>query len=71
MYNYEPLTKETVDSNGNKQINCILHGTEECRGIHKTKGCTNCPVFSAILTQLRIFEQVYIEGEEDEETNQR
>lgn len=61
MSTYEPLTKKVIDNTGNQIVFCRLHGTNECL-IHKPSGCYNCPIFRAILTQLNIFEEVYLEG---------
>lgn len=62
---YEPLTKIITDENGEKTAVCRLYGTNECL-IHKPIGCFNCPVFKAIVTQLNTFEQIYLEGGDDE-----
>lgn len=62
---YEPLTKKITDANGNKKVVCRLHGTEKCQ-IHKPDCCINCPVLQAILIQLNTFEEIYMEGDNDE-----
>lgn len=61
---YEPLTKIIADDKGNQIVACRLDGTNECL-IHKPNGCTNCPMFKAILTQLNTFEGIYMESDED------
>ena len=54
---YEPLTKKITDDKGNQVVVCRLHGTNECL-IHKPNGCSNCPIFQAMLTQLNTFEEI-------------
>ena len=61
---YEPLTKKITDGDGNQMVVCRLHCTDECH-IHKPNGCSNCPMFQAILTQLNTFEEIYMEGDKD------
>lgn len=61
---YEPLTKKVSDIDGNVKIVCRYCGTSTCH-IHKPSGCSSCPVFNAILTQLNMFEEIY--QEEDDE----
>ncbi len=61
---YEPLTKKITDDKGNQMVVCRLNGTNKCL-IHKPNGCSNCPIFQAILTQLNIFEEIYLESDND------
>lgn len=60
MSTYTQLTKKLTDENNNQMVVCSQHGTEKCH-IHTPSGCTNCPVFQAILRQLNAFEEVYME----------
>lgn len=60
MDTYEPLTKLQTDDNGNQMVVCRWQGTEQCQ-IHKPGGCSNCPIFKAILKTLNAFEDVYKE----------
>lgn len=64
MSTYEPLTKIAADDKGNQMVVCRLYGTDVCQ-IHKPNGCNNCPMFVAILNQLRIFEEIYQEGDNE------
>jgi len=64
MNTYEPLTKTTT-KDGVETVVCRFDGTNVCQAIHKPNGCKNCPVLAAILKQLNVFEQIYME-EEDE-----
>jgi hypothetical protein len=63
---YKPLTKAITDERGRETAVCILYGTEQCRKIHTSKGCEGCPVFEAILTQLRTFEEIYLGTEKED-----
>lgn len=61
MTNYKPLTKIVEDSDGNQAIACIYHGTKQCDQIRKDKGCYDCRMMVAMLTQLHTFEEIYME----------
>lgn len=60
--NYVELTKEIEDKDKGNIVVCVGYGTHMCR-IHKdgTRDCASCPVFEAILNQLRCFESIMIE----------
>lgn len=68
MTTYQPLTKIITDDKGKEVVTCRYYGTSECRNIH-TSGCNNCPMLGAILNQLNMFEQIYME--EDDGKKQR
>lgn len=54
---YKRLTKRVTTSDGTKCVTCSYINTNLCKG-----HCDgNCPVFVAILNQLCVFEDVYIE----------
>ncbi len=61
MGEYKPLTKIITDEKGNQMIACRYYGTEECRKIHTPNRCSDCPVLAAILNQLHVFEEIYME----------
>lgn len=61
MITYEPLTKVETNSNGKGKVVCRFSDTDACRLIHKPNGCSNCPIFAAILQQLNVFEKIYME----------
>ena len=63
MLKYSPLTKIITDKGGKENIACQFYGTEKCRDINIVSGCMNCPMMSAILNQLHIFEKIYMENE--------
>ena len=57
---YSTLTKVSKDNEGNEAVACINFGTEKCL-IHSAGGCEKCPMFAAILNQLRAFEEILVE----------
>ncbi len=61
MTDYEPLTKTVRNQNGDEDVVCRFAGTNKCQLIHTPSGCTDCPVFKAILRMLNEFETIYIE----------
>ncbi len=63
--NYDPLTKIIIGQDGREYVTCSMYGTEKCRLIHTSQGCIDCPVMAAILNQLHIFEEIYMEGTND------
>lgn len=65
MSKYEPLTKKITDDKGKQLVVCRLYGTNECH-IHKPNGCNNCPMITAIITQLNAFEEIYQEDNYEE-----
>lgn len=65
MTNYKPLTKIIKTDDGVEKVACRFYGTEQCRSIH-TNGCVGCPVMAAILNQLHIFEEIYMERDANE-----
>ena len=67
IMDYIPLTKKTLDETNNDTIECSFKGTDKCQ-IHSEQGCTNCPVFKAILAHLNAFETIYLEKEDEEMT---
>lgn len=59
---YTPLTKKELSEGGSETIACSFSGTAVCRAIHNTGKCDiDCPIFRAILTQLNVFETIYME----------
>lgn len=66
MTTYEPLTKKIIDENGNPMVVCRLYGTEKCRNIHTPNPCAGCPMVAKIMAQLNVFEEVYMEIDDDD-----
>lgn len=62
MTTYEPLTKKIIGENGQQIVVCRYYGTDTCRNIHTPNECNHCPMMTAILKQLNIFEEVYLDG---------
>lgn len=65
-YIYVPITKKVIDEKNNEHVKCAFEGTSKCQ-IHNESGCTNCPVFKAILTHLNAFENIYLSDDDEEE----
>lgn len=64
---YEPLTKKIIDENGQQIVACRYYGTDKCREIHKKPNeCNYCPMMEAMLNQLNVFEEIYLESLEGE-----
>lgn len=60
---YEPLTKKIIDKKGQQIVVCRYYGTSKCREIHTAPDkCNCCPMMAAILEQLNVFEEIYLEG---------
>lgn len=66
MTEYRPLTKIITTDDGKEMVACQLYGTDKCRSIHTPTGCCGCPMMAAILNQLHIFEEIYLEEENSE-----
>lgn len=64
---YTRLTKIIKDCNGNDVVVCSFYGTEKCP-IHID--CGKCEMTAAIFAQLNAFENIYLEGlDENSERN--
>ena len=57
---YYTLTKMVKDEDGNEVVACVNYDTEKCL-IHSAGGCEKCPMFAAILNQLRAFEEILVD----------
>jgi len=57
MIEYKSLTK-IVTVNGLQHVACAKSGTNECPIHNGVAHCGECPVFAAILNQLRAFEEI-------------
>lgn len=68
MTTYKPLTKKIIGENGQQIVVCRYYGTDMCRKIHTPNECNCCPMIAAILEQLNIFEEVYLDGVQGEST---
>jgi hypothetical protein len=67
---YKPLTKKIIDNKGQQIVVCQYYGTKKCREIHNAPNeCNSCPMIAAILSQLNVFEEIYLENTTEEEQN--
>lgn len=69
MITYKPLTKKIINQDGQQVVVCKYYGTDECRKIHKNSdGCNGCPMMAAVLNQLNVFEEIYLEEGDKNDT---
>lgn len=62
MTTYKPLTKKIINDDGQEIVVCKYYGNEDiCRKIHNPDGCNSCPMLMAIMKQLNVFEEVYMD----------
>ena len=67
MNNYTPLTKIIIDDNGDERAVCAFHDIENCQNYGKCD--SDCVMHTAVLQQLNIFEQIFLECEDENDTN--
>ena len=71
MEKFTKLTKIIKDEAGNESVVCAFFGTEKCRAIHND-GCTTCPMIAAMMNQLSLLEDYFIQqGESIDDENER
>lgn len=69
MKNYERLTKRIVDEHGKSLAVCRYFGTDMCQTIHTSQNCLYCPMLQCLLEQLCVFEDVYTEEDNANESD--
>lgn len=62
---YEPLTKKITDEQGRGFVVCRYYDTDMCRKIHTPNNCIKCPMLQMMLIQLNAFEEIMMEGDDN------